>query len=81
MENSTTATSNQAVDQHQDKLRVRDLYKELGEAGLQAISQEFYDRVYGAFCSEHICATALLTSSTLMFQRMTRSRGSGTCLR
>jgi hypothetical protein len=48
MENSTTAASNQPGDQHQDKLRVRDLYKELGEAGLQAISQEFYDRVYGA---------------------------------
>ena len=48
MENSTTAATNQPVAQHQDKLRVRDLYKELGEAGLQAISQEFYDRVYGA---------------------------------
>lgn len=47
MENSTTAATSQPVDHHQDKLRVRDLYKELGEAGLQAISQEFYDRVYG----------------------------------
>ncbi len=31
----------------EEKLTVRSLYKELGEARIAALSQEFYDRVYG----------------------------------
>jgi truncated hemoglobin YjbI len=72
-------------------LRVRDLYKELGEARLQALSQEFYDRVYGALKALisvflatlggwRLTLRACLRACMGAVQRMTRSRGSGTCL-
>lgn len=44
MATSTTTSTAPPPDQ---PLRVRDLFAELGEARIQALSQEFYDRVYG----------------------------------